>query len=74
MRASGVWKMTSAAQEDEHEAVEVVLEESDEEEVKPGLYNPKDVPLDFDGKPIPYWLFKLHGLNIRCATPRQLMG
>jgi splicing factor 3A subunit 3 len=27
------------------------------------IYNPKNVPLDFDGKPIPYWLFKLHGLN-----------
>lgn len=28
------------------------------------LYNPKNLPLDFDGKPIPYWLYKLHGLNI----------
>lgn len=27
------------------------------------IYNPKNVPLDWDGKPIPYWLFKLHGLN-----------
>ena len=52
-------------QEEEQEAEEIVLEESDEEDDKPALYNPKDVPLDFDGKPIPYWLFKLHGLNIR---------
>ena len=27
------------------------------------IYNPKGVPLGWDGKPIPYWLFKLHGLN-----------
>lgn len=27
------------------------------------IYNPKNVPLDWNGKPIPYWLFKLHGLN-----------
>lgn len=27
------------------------------------VYNPKDVPLGWDGKPIPYWLYKLHGLN-----------
>jgi splicing factor 3A subunit 3 len=36
--------------------------ESDDESDGP-IYNPKNVPLDFDGKPIPYWLFKLHGLN-----------
>ena len=35
--------------------------DSDDEEAP--IYNPKGVPLDFDGKPIPYWLFKLHGLN-----------
>lgn len=41
--------------------------EEDEEEEKP-LYNPKDVPLGWDGKPIPFWLYKLHGLNheFRC--------
>ena len=27
------------------------------------LYNPKGVPLGFDGKPIPYWMYKLHGLD-----------
>jgi splicing factor 3A subunit 3 len=36
--------------------------ESDEEDEAP-IYNPKGVPLGWDGKPIPYWLFKLHGLN-----------
>eukprot|EP00698_Gefionella_okellyi_P020186 TRINITY_DN630_c0_g1_i1.p1 TRINITY_DN630_c0_g1~~TRINITY_DN630_c0_g1_i1.p1 ORF type:complete len:475 (-),score=85.83 TRINITY_DN630_c0_g1_i1:881-2305(-) len=39
---------------------------SDDEE-KP-LYNPKNLPLGWDGKPIPYWLWKLHGLGVefRC--------
>ena len=27
------------------------------------VYNPKNVPLGFDGKPIPYWMYKLHGLD-----------
>ncbi|KAJ8908375.1 hypothetical protein NDN08_005084 [Rhodosorus marinus] len=34
------------------------------------IHNPKDVPLGWDGKPIPYWLYKLHGLNheFRCEV------
>lgn len=27
-------------------------------------YNPKGLPLGWDSKPIPYWLYKLHGLNL----------
>jgi hypothetical protein len=27
--------------------------------------NPLKLPLGFDGKPIPYWLYKLHGLNVQ---------
>ncbi len=37
-------------------------ESSDDEDGVP--YNPKNLPLGWDGKPIPYWLYKLHGLNI----------
>jgi splicing factor 3A subunit 3 len=37
-------------------------DEDDDEDDAP-IYNPKNVPLDWNGKPIPYWLFKLHGLN-----------
>jgi len=29
-----------------------------------GVYNPKKIPLGWDGRPIPYWLYKFHGLNI----------
>jgi len=38
-------------------------EEEEEEEEKP-IYNPLNLPLGWDGKPIPYWLYKLHGLNL----------
>lgn len=38
-------------------------EEDDEDDDDAPIYNPKNVPLGWDGKPIPYWLFKLHGLN-----------
>jgi hypothetical protein len=39
--------------------------EDDEEE---RIYNPLKLPLGWDGKPIPYWLYKLHGLGVeyRC--------
>ena len=40
-------------------------EDSDEDEY---IYNPLKLPMGPDGKPIPYWLYKLHGLNqARCC-------
>ncbi|PNW82870.1 hypothetical protein CHLRE_06g297750v5 [Chlamydomonas reinhardtii] len=35
----------------------------DDEEEDDFVYNPLKLPLGWDGKPIPYWLYKLHGLN-----------
>lgn len=43
----------------------------DEEEDDDGkIYNPLKLPLGWDGKPIPYWLYKLHGLGVefRCEV------
>lgn len=37
------------------------VEEEEEEEF---IYNPLNIPLTWDGKPIPYWLYKLHGLGV----------
>jgi splicing factor 3A subunit 3 len=37
--------------------------EEDEDDEKP-IFNPKNVPIGWDGKPIPYWLYKLHGLGV----------
>lgn len=41
----------------------VQAEEEGDEDEEGIVYNPKDVPLGWDGKPMPYWLYKLHGLN-----------
>jgi len=70
--------LTSKEREDEAEADaasapagppptngQAAAEEDDEEE---RIYNPLKLPLGWDGKPIPYWLYKLHGLGVeyRC--------
>ncbi|GFE55757.1 splicing factor 3a [Babesia ovis] len=36
---------------------------SGEEEEEQPVYNPLNLPLGWDGKPIPFWLYKLHGLG-----------
>ncbi|CAH8384498.1 unnamed protein product [Eruca vesicaria subsp. sativa] len=54
--------LTYEEMEEEREGEEERAEiESDEEEGD--IYNPLKLPMGFDGKPIPYWLYKLHGLG-----------
>ena len=53
----------SEAEKDEEDDEAASDTDSDEEEEEV-IYNPKNLPLGWDGKPIPYWLYKLHGLNI----------
>lgn len=43
--------------------VDVDPDEMMEDEDRP-IYNPLNLPLGWDGKPIPFWLYKLHGLGI----------
>ncbi|KAI8520637.1 PREDICTED: splicing factor 3A subunit 3-like [Branchiostoma belcheri] len=50
--------------EREDEDAEEFSESESEDEENEIIYNPKNLPLGWDGKPIPYWLYKLHGLNI----------
>uniref|UniRef100_A0AC35U488 Matrin-type domain-containing protein n=1 Tax=Rhabditophanes sp. KR3021 TaxID=114890 RepID=A0AC35U488_9BILA len=50
-------------------AVEEALEEAENDDVPA---NPKNLPLGWDGKPIPYWLYKLHGLNL--PYPCEICG
>ncbi|GAA6054555.1 hypothetical protein JCM3770_006029 [Rhodotorula araucariae] len=39
--------------------------DDDDDEADDGrIYNPLKLPLGWDGKPIPYWLYKLHGLGV----------
>ena len=49
-------------EEDAQAADAMDSDDSDDDDSTP--YNPKNLPLGWDGKPIPYWLYKLHGLNI----------
>lgn len=48
-----------------HEAInEMEVEKIDlDEEISNPITNPKNVPIGWDGKPIPYWLYKLHQLG-----------
>eukprot|EP00245_Coleochaete_scutata_P011206 TRINITY_DN4114_c0_g1_i1.p1 TRINITY_DN4114_c0_g1~~TRINITY_DN4114_c0_g1_i1.p1 ORF type:complete len:513 (-),score=146.40 TRINITY_DN4114_c0_g1_i1:146-1684(-) len=43
------------------EVEEEAQSESDDDEQQ--IYNPLKLPMGWDGKPIPYWLYKLHGLG-----------
>ncbi|UZJ55514.1 hypothetical protein CBS101457_004834 [Exobasidium rhododendri] len=38
--------------------------EDDEDDEDEKIYNPLKLPLGWDGKPIPFWLYKLHGLGV----------
>ncbi|KAJ8554316.1 hypothetical protein K7X08_024994 [Anisodus acutangulus] len=54
--------LTYEEMEAEREEDDVQAEsESDEDDQQ--IYNPLKLPMGWDGKPIPYWLYKLHGLG-----------
>ncbi|CAL1409685.1 unnamed protein product [Linum trigynum] len=50
-------EMESERQEEEMQA------ESESDDDDQQIYNPLKLPMGWDGKPIPYWLYKLHGLG-----------
>jgi splicing factor 3A subunit 3 len=41
--------------------------EDGDEDPDAKIYNPLKLPLGWDGKPIPFWLYKLHGLGVELA-------
>ncbi|EPX74369.1 U2 snRNP-associated protein sap61 [Schizosaccharomyces octosporus yFS286] len=47
----------------ENESKQKEDENSDDEEGEGKIYNPLKLPIGWDGKPIPFWLWKLHGLG-----------
>ncbi|CAH8292686.1 unnamed protein product [Eruca vesicaria subsp. sativa] len=55
--------LTCEEMEEEREGEEERAEIESDEEEESGFYNPLDLPMGGDGKPIPYWLYKLHGLG-----------
>lgn len=40
-----------------------VIEQVDDDD-EGRIYNPLKLPMGWDGKPIPFWLYKLHGLGV----------
>lgn len=42
----------------------LVQPDDDDEDGEGRIYNPLKLPMGWDGKPIPFWLFKLHGLGV----------
>lgn len=63
--------LTEKEREIEQEAEEIAIAESDSDDDEK-IYNPLKLPLGWDGKPIPYWLFKLHGLGVE--YPCEICG
>lgn len=47
-------------------------DEGSEDEDGEKVYNPLKLPLSWDGKPIPFWLYKLHGLGVE--FPCEICG
>ena len=50
--------------EEEHGLLPEDEEEKVDDDDEEPLFNPLNIPLGWDGKPIPYWLYKLHGLGV----------
>jgi len=50
--------------DDDDDGVDINGSDMEEEAEDRPIYNPLNLPLGWDGKPIPFWLYKLHGLGI----------
>ncbi|KAI9781219.1 MAG: hypothetical protein M1816_002442 [Peltula sp. TS41687] len=48
------------------------IHDDDDSDAEERIYNPLKLPLAWDGKPIPYWLYKLHGLGVE--FPCEICG
>lgn len=49
--------------EEEEEGMPVAGGADDSDEDDSPVHNPLKLPLGWDGKPIPFWMYRLHGLN-----------
>ncbi|KAF2106555.1 hypothetical protein BDV96DRAFT_507646 [Lophiotrema nucula] len=47
-------------------------DDDDDSDGEDKIYNPLKLPLAWDGKPIPFWLYKLHGLGVE--FPCEICG
>jgi splicing factor 3A subunit 3 len=60
------------AEEADEAAATALLDEDAEQDGDEKVYNPLKLPLAWDGKPIPFWLYKLHGLGVE--FPCEICG
>lgn len=58
--------------EDAAAAGETRMADGSDDEDDEKIYNPLKLPLAWDGKPIPFWLYKLHGLGVE--FPCEICG
>lgn len=67
-------ELDSIFNDDEAARAERVVEadEGDDEDGDDKIYNPLKLPLAWDGKPIPFWLYRLHGLGVE--FPCEICG
>merc|ERR1711907_562174 len=66
-------KMTKSSQEletDQYEVRSTINKNNEHHENHP--FNPLNLPIGADGKPIPFWMYKLHGLNMK--FPCEICG
>eukprot|EP00958_Prasinococcus_capsulatus_P001954 scaffold176_cov356-Prasinococcus_capsulatus_cf.AAC.9 len=64
---ANIERKASRTVDEMEEELEAELEDVEDESDDDGdeaIYNPLKLPMGWDGKPIPYWLYKLHGLNL----------
>ncbi|KAJ3270109.1 hypothetical protein HDV01_000550 [Terramyces sp. JEL0728] len=64
--------LTEKERLDDAEELPVVIQEEDEQVEDEKLYNPLKLPMGWDDKPIPFWLYKLHGLGVE--YPCEICG
>jgi splicing factor 3A subunit 3 len=57
---------------DNPEGSTTAIKEDSDEDGEEKIYNPLKLPLAWDGKPIPFWLYKLHGLGVE--YPCEICG
>ncbi|KAJ3154137.1 hypothetical protein HK101_001679 [Irineochytrium annulatum] len=65
-------KQTTLGIEREVDVEEAPIDLGEDSEDDEKIYNPLKLPLGWDGKPIPYWLYKLHGLGVE--YPCEICG
>ncbi|KAI9331044.1 hypothetical protein BDR26DRAFT_870589 [Obelidium mucronatum] len=71
-KAKATYDLQDWGQEDEEDFSGESDNGGGDEDDNNEIYNPLKLPMGWDGKPIPYWLFRLHGLGVE--YPCEICG